>query len=432
MTADSNKDIPRTGAPFRWDVPDHFNFGAHIDTLALDPDRPALLWEDANGNRGRATFADIAAQSNRIANVLIGCGIHPGDRIIVAIPDLMLWPSICAGVLKTGAVAVALDSRVSAEDFVACVNLCAARVAIMDGDRATSLPDLRSRCPALAHLLVAASPRLGWTSLREAMRQVSPLFTPASTRALDPAICYRAAEGSASRLVRHSHASIWSNHRAGADWLGLRPGDIHWAVFEVASHPGISAALFAPWMNGVTTFIYHGPFNAARAIDLLERYRVNSLCASERKYRMLNEAAPDRHRLFALRQCTSAGAPLSAETLAAWRAHCGLIVRPGYGRPEIAVFAANPPGTRVKPGSLGLPFPGHEVVVLDRRGDLARDGHAGELAIRVRPDRPPSLFLDYYNDPAATASGFRGDYYLTGISASRDAEGYLSLAEKET
>ena len=55
----------------------------------------------------------------------------------------------------------------------------------------------------------------------------------------------------------------------------------------------------------------------------------------------------------------------------------------------------------------------------------AGDGEIGEIALRVNPERPPSLFLEYWKNPEENAAAFRGDYYLTGDQASRDADGYL-------
>jgi medium-chain acyl-CoA synthetase len=60
----------RSSREFKWEVPEYFNFGATIDGFAEDPSRVALLWEDQDGRRARLTFADIGAQSARIANVL--------------------------------------------------------------------------------------------------------------------------------------------------------------------------------------------------------------------------------------------------------------------------------------------------------------------------------------------------------------------------
>jgi len=79
----------------------------------------------------------------------------------------------------------------------------------------------------------------------------------------------------------------------------------------------------------------------------------------------------------------------------------------------------------IKPGSMGLPFPGHDIRVLDSAMAETKVDEIGEIAVRVAPERPPSLFLEYWKNAEETASRFRGDWYLTGDQATRDADGYL-------
>jgi len=76
----------------------------------------------------------------------------------------------------------------------------------------------------------------------------------------------------------------------------------------------------------------------------------------------------------------------------------------------------------VRPGSMGKPYPGHEVAILDESGAPVRSGEIGEIAIR-RGD--PGMFLGYLDDPEATAARFRGDYLVTGDLARRDRDGYF-------
>ena len=82
----------------------------------------------------------------------------------------------------------------------------------------------------------------------------------------------------------------------------------------------------------------------------------------------------------------------------------------------------------LKPGSMGMPVPGHEVSVLDEHGEPAAPGVSGVIAIR-RPD--PVMFLGYWNNPAATAAKFRGDWLLTGDLGRRDEAGYLTYLGRE-
>src|ERR1700692_2943251 len=97
-------DLLRPG--FRWNTPPQFNSGAAVDAFPADPNRVALLWEDQSGNRARLTFADIRAQSNRVANVLTALGIKRGDPVMIVLPRITLWQSVYIGALKAGAIVV--------------------------------------------------------------------------------------------------------------------------------------------------------------------------------------------------------------------------------------------------------------------------------------------------------------------------------------
>src|SRR5271163_2024757 len=115
---------------FEWNTPEYFNFGATIDSFATDPTRVALLWEDQDGNRARLTFADISAQSNRIANVLTGLGIKPGDPVMIVLPRISLWQCAYIGALKAGAIVIPCVSMLREKDLAYRANHAQARAII--------------------------------------------------------------------------------------------------------------------------------------------------------------------------------------------------------------------------------------------------------------------------------------------------------------
>jgi acetyl-CoA synthetase/medium-chain acyl-CoA synthetase len=123
----------------------------------------------------------------------------------------------------------------------------------------------------------------------------------------------------------------------------------------------------------------------------------------------------------------SAGEPLNPEVISAWKQATGHTIYEGYGQTETVVLVGNykSRGDVVRPGSMGKPTPGFELAILD--GDLNElpDGRDGELAIRVKPDRPLGLFKEYWQNPEENAARFRGDWYLTGDVARRDGDGYF-------
>lgn len=414
---------------FRWEVPQHFNFGAVIDAFGQQPGRRAILCEDQDGNRACLCFADIREQSNRIANVLAGLGVKPGDPVMIALPPISLWQAACVGALKAGAIAIPCGATLRDKEFVYRANHSGAVAIIVAVESAELAGDLRNQCPALEHYLIAGSPRSGWLGLRASMAAASPSFSPVRTRASDPAIClYTSGTTHEPKAVLHSHAYAWCHRYTGSHWLDVRPGELHWATADTGWAKAAYGVLFGPWMNGAAVFMYKGELDPQKQLELLGRYSIATLCARPTEYRALMHENIDRCKLPALRHCTAIGEVLDAEIIAVWRDRLGLAIHDGYGQAETTVVAANLPGMAIKPGSMGRPFLGYDVRVIDAEGAEARVGEVGEIAVRINPRRPPSLFLEYWREPEATAAAFRGDYYFTGDLATRDSGGYLWFA----
>jgi acetyl-CoA synthetase/medium-chain acyl-CoA synthetase len=127
-------------------------------------------------------------------------------------------------------------------------------------------------------------------------------------------------------------------------------------------------------------------------------------------------------RLPQLRECVSAGEPLNPEVIRSWRDATGLTIRDGYGQTETILLVGNFPGIPVRPGSMGLPMPGHHVDVIDEDGSALPPGEVGDIALH---GSPPSLFVEYWKDDDATRACRRGDWYITGDRAYRDDDGYF-------
>jgi medium-chain acyl-CoA synthetase len=411
---------------FRWNTPAQFNFGAAVDAFAADPNRLALLWEDQSGNRARLTFADIRDQSNRVANVLTALGVKRGDPVMIVLPRITLWQSVYIGALKMGAIVVPCVSMLREKDLVYRANHSGARAIIAGVESADLVGDLRSKCPALKHYLLAGSSRSGWSSIQEAMQQAAPEFRPVNTRGDEPVICYYTSGTTKEpKAVLHGHAYTWAHQFTGSLWLGLKPGDRHWTTSDTGWAKAAYGVLFGPWMNGITTFMYNGRFEPKRQLELMSRYRITTFCAPPTEYRMLVKEDLANHPLPALRHCAGAGEPLNPEVIEVWRQHYNLQIHDGYGQTETALVAANLPGMAIRPGSMGRPFPGIDVSIVDENLHAVATGDVGQIAVRVKPDKPPSIMLEYWKNLEENAAVFQGDFYLTGDNAYRDADSYL-------
>jgi acetyl-CoA synthetase/medium-chain acyl-CoA synthetase len=180
---------------------------------------------------------------------------------------------------------------------------------------------------------------------------------------------------------------------------------------------------------GACVFAIEGPgkFDPAAALDTLARFPITTWCAPPTALRQMVRQDLSRWKFPHLRHCVTAGEPLNAEVLTAWRAATGLTLHEGYGQTESIVLVGNFRSLNypVRAGSMGRATPGLEVAVLDEHLNEAAAGTEGEIAVRVSPRRPVGLFRGYWLNPEEEAHHFQGDWYLTGDRAVRDADGYF-------
>ncbi len=223
----------------------------------------------------------------------------------------------------------------------------------------------------------------------------------------------------------HTHQSYPVGHLSTMYWIGLKPGDVHLNISSPGWAKHAWSCFFAPWNAGATIFIFnYARFSAPALLGVLERYQVTSLCAPPTVWRMLiqEQLSPWKGRL-SLREVIGAGEPLNPEIIEQVKSAWGLTLRDGYGQTETTAQIGNPPGLPIKPGSMGKPLPGYEVLLLDLDDQPAAEG---EVSLRLAP-RPTGLMTAYEDSAEKTADVMRGGCYRTGDTATRDADGYITF-----
>jgi medium-chain acyl-CoA synthetase len=424
-------DYERERASFALEVPATFNFGFDVvDKWAADPEKLAMLWVDDAGHSARYTFADIRRQSNRFASVLQGLGMRKGDGVMLVLPRVPQWHTIMVSLMKLGALPMPGTVLLTPKDYEYRINMAEARAVIVDSANAAKVEAIRVNCPTLEYSIVLGGPRPGWIDYNTAMATASEVFTPAVTYSDDPALIYfTSGTTGGPKMVLHTQASYPLAHLlTGKYWLDLCPDDLHWNLSDTGWAKAAYSNLFGPWRMGTAVFIQHssGRFEAQTTLHLLAQHGVTTFCAPPTAYRMLVLEDLQRYDLSRLRHCIGAGEPLNPEVIAAWKSGTGLTIYDGYGQTETVILVANYPCLPVKPGSMGKPLPGFDVAIIDAEGGMVLPpGQEGDIAVRVKPQRPVGLFREYWKNPAETSHSFRGDWYITGDRGRCDEDGYF-------
>ena len=408
---------------FRWPQLTEFNWALdHFDPLARGNDSTALHIVEEDGRETRASFTELSARSDQVANWLRAQGVKRGDRVLLMLGnELALWELMLA-CIKLGAVMIPATMLLTPEDLRDRLERGGVKHVAVASEQAAKFADLPGRYTRIT--VGAAVP--GWLRFEDSASAPTAFTPDGPTQATDPLLLYfTSGTTSKPKLVLHTHQSYPVGHLSTMYWIGLQPGDVHLNISSPGWAKHAWSCFFAPWNAGAAIFIYnYARFSAPALLGVLEKYKVNSLCAPPTVWRMLiqEDLAAWKDRL-ALREVIGAGEPLNPEIIDRVQDAWGLTLRDGFGQTETTAQIGNPPGLPVKAGSMGRPLPGYEVVLLDVDDNPAAEG---ELALNLAL-RPLGLMVCYEDSPEKTAEVMRQGCYRTGDTATRDADGYITF-----
>jgi acetyl-CoA synthetase len=427
--ADTYDDVYRL---MQWRVPEFYNMGVDVCDKHADarPDNIGLIVEDEDGTVTRYSFADLKRLSNRLANVLGGSGVEPGERV-----GILLSQSVEAGVAhiaawKAGCISIPLFTLFGEDALEFRLADSEARVVVTDTVNLGKVEAIRDRLPNLKWILVvgAGSDGSGLLDFWSALERASDAFTPVNTRAEDPGlIIYTSGTTGNPKGALHAHRALLG-HLPAVEFFNEflpQPGDLMWTPAEWAWIGGLMNVLMSSWHHGVPVLAQRArKFDPEKALALMARHGVRNTFMPPTALRLIREVEAPRERFgVALRTLTCAGEPMGVELLDWCRSALGVTPNEYYGQTECNLVVANCARImEVKPGSMGRPVPGHTVEVIDDDGKIVPADTVGKIAVR-RPD--PVMMLEYWRQPEATEAKFIGDWLVMGDLGRKDGDGYL-------
>lgn len=394
------------------------------------PGKVALYWEGKDGRSATYTFAELQVLSARFANFLRSQGIGPGDRVAGLLPRTPALLVVALGVWRAGAVYQTLFTAFGPKAIEYRLQRSKARLIVTDSANRAKLDGLAG-LPAVMTVhdgAVDALPTGDFAFCEEVNRQ-STEFAPIMRTADDPFMMLftSGTVGLAKGVAVPIRAlpSIVAYMRNG---IGLRDEDAYWNVADPGWAYGLYYAVVGPLLLGHAITFYEGPFTVESTYYMLTKYRITNLAAAPTAYRLLLAAGEEAARAIKgqLRVTNSAGEPLNPEVIRWFEQYVGCSIFDQYGQTEHGMLICNYhtwQHTR-HPGSMGLPFPGFRMVLLDENFAEAAPGQVGQIAID-RTQSPLYWFPGYWEQ--ATTSCYHGDYYLTGDSAEVGDDGTFTF-----
>jgi acetyl-CoA synthetase len=404
-------------------------------------DHVALRFVSRSAPAMDLSYADLARQTNRFANVLRSLGVGQGDRLFVLagrVPELYV---AVLGALKNGTVVTPMFSAFGPEPIATRINIGSGQVLVTtDVLYKRKVKAMREQMPTLRHVLLVAEDggtthEPGTLDLATLLREASGSFATVATTAEDPALLhFTSGTTGTPKGAIHVHGAVVTHHATGRYALDLHPDDRYWCTADPGWVTGTSYGIIAPLLHGVTSLIDREEFDAERWYSLLESEHISVWYTAPTAIRMLMKSGPElarSHDFSDLRFVASVGEPLNPEAVWWGKEVLGLPIHDNWWQTETGgIMIANTPAFDIKPGSMGRPLPGIEACIVEH---LEAEGESPRVRVVDAPDVEgelalksgwPSMFRGYLNNEARYRKCFAGEWYLTGDLARVDADGY--------
>ena len=418
----------------------------------------ALIWEGEPGDLRTFSYHALHREVGQFAQVLKSMGAQRGDRITIymgRIPEIVIAMLACA---KIGAIHSVVYGGFSVEALHGRIEDSQSRLLITaDGGwlngKIVRLKDIADealrRCASVEHVVVVR--RTGHEVRMEPGRDFwydDLLQLPLSrggndrpqTKIVDAEhplyILYTSGTTGKPKAIVHTNGGYQVGTYTTLKYVfDLREEDRWWCAADPGWVTGHSYIVYAPLLNGATSFMYEGaptyPY-PDRWWRMIEKYGLTILYTAPTAIRGLmrfGDGWPARHDLSSLRLLGTVGEPINPE---AWKWYHRTIgggrcpIMDTWWQTETGMFMITPvPSSPLKPGSATRPFFGQRAEVLSEDGRPVPDGEEGFLVL----NRPwPAMLRTLYRDDERYVQQYWSKYpgkYLTGDSAKRDKDGYF-------
>jgi acetyl-CoA synthetase len=416
---------------WRWQVPERLNIAeVCCGRWARDRSRFALYWEDESGATAKYTFWDVQREANRLSNALAGLGVKRGDRVALILPQRPEMAIAYMAIFQMGAIALPLSHLFGPDALEYRMEFAGASVVFVEPTTIANLWATKDKLTNLKHVIgVGGAREAGVHSYESLLEKSNSEFKPEDTFANDPAlIIYTSGTTGPPKGALQGHRLIVGNLPGfvySHDFFP-QPGDMFWSPADWAWAGGLFDALLPSWYYGIPILGYRGRFDAERAYYLLEKYGIRNSFLFPTALKLMMKAFPTPRTRFnlSLRSIMSAGESVGVTVIEWAREQLGVTINEMFGQTEINYVVGNCQAAwPVKPGSIGRPYPGHRVAIVDENGLEKKPGELGEIAVDRRGD--PVFFLEYWKNPNATREKFIGDWGCTGDQGRMDEDGYI-------
>ena len=392
------------------------------------------------------SYAQLASAAAQVQRHVAALGVERGDRVALSMPNVALMPALYYGIVAAGAICVPLNPLLSGAELEYHLRDSGAKVLFafagtrLASEASSTVPVKNGsvRCEIftggegspVAPFDAPADSALSDAVPSDAVPSAAVL-EPVPVAASDPAIIlYTSGTTGRPKGATLTHANILSNARSCVSVFGFTAEDVIFGGLPLFHAFGQTVSMNAAFAASATVALLPR-FTPDGALNLMERAGVSVLAAVPSMYVSLAaalEAEPERARSLRgrIRFGISGGSPLPAPVHSALKTLIECPVYEGYGLSETSpVVSFNQAEFGMVLGSVGRVLPGVQVQVRCPQGSECAPGVSGQLWVRGE-----NVMAGYWNNPAATAEVFDGEWFATGDVARVDEQGNIFIVDR--
>jgi len=392
------------------------------------PEKLAISYKDK-----RITYSELDSRANRVANGISAMGLKKGDKVGILLYNCSEFVEIYYGMAKAGIISVPINFRLAGPEIEYVVKNSDAKALIMGEDFCDTVDPIRGNLDMIGEkdyvVLGDHTPdyAIGYDDLMTGASDGDPSVDIKET---DPYfIGYTSGTTGFPKGAVMPHRSIYNiviSHLIGR---GVLPDDKYLLIMPLFHSNSVWHFNLLLFIGGTVCIYPSGGFNPVEILELIEEEKVT--CANmvpTMSNLILNVPDKDKYDVSSMRWLVSSSAPLLTKTkeeLCSFFKHSKLYE--GYGSTETGAVTSLPPEDQLrKIRSIGKPYFGQEVKLMDGNGKEVSVGEVGELY-----SRGPTQMSEYYNDPKKTRNAFLGEWLCVGDMSVMDEEGYFYLVDRK-
>ncbi|MBQ3867973.1 MAG: acyl--CoA ligase [Clostridia bacterium] len=426
------------------------NAGGEVALVEFNPNLRSRKedWKEFSLNEGgtdaklrkELTWGEFDSKANRVANYLLSRGVKKGDKVAILLMNCLEWLPIYFGVLKTGALAVPMNYRYTAEEIRYCLDLSDASYLIFGQEFVSRIEEILEEIKGVKLMYCASGlhdtiPEFS-ADLLEMLDYASsakPKISYGLTEDDYAAIYFSSGTTGFPKAILHKHRSLINSCRTEQAHHGQTRDDVFICIPPLY-HTGAKMHWFgsllscsrAVLLRGVTPewIIRTAALEHATIVWLLVPWAQDILDAIDRGDIDLGE-----YDLSAWRLMHIGAQPVPPSLIRRWKEHFpnheydtnyGLSESIGPGCVHLGVENIDHVGAIGKAGYLW------ETRICDEKGNDVVPGDVGELWVKG-----PGVMTCYYKNPEATAEVLHGDWLATGDMAREDEQGFIYLVDRK-